>query len=313
MKIIRDLSKLKITEKTAIAIGKFDGLHLGHQKLLEHILVQKENGRLSVIVTFDPPPEVFFGKGERKQILTDDEKEEILAAMGVDVLFYFPMNDVNAAMPAESFVVEILLSKLNMAYICAGDDLRFGASGQGNSVLLFDLAERKGFQAEIIPKIYFEGREISSTYVREAIEAGDMKLVYDLLGRPYSFAGNVTEGYKLGRTLGFPTANLSISEIKVMPPNGVYGSKIRTSFGEYKGISNIGVKPTIGGERCPGIETYFYDYSGDLYGAKIDVMLMDFRRAERKFANIEELKAQVEADIRAGKSENHSTSRNSWS
>ncbi|MCL2718286.1 MAG: riboflavin biosynthesis protein RibF [Lachnospiraceae bacterium] len=311
MKIIRDLGKLNSKEKTAIAIGKFDGLHLGHQKLLNILRLQKKHGLKSVVVTFDPPPEVFFGKGEAGQLLTAEEKEEKLEELGVDILFYFPMNEINAAIPAESFVKDILLGKLNMAFICAGTDLRFGAGGQksrpGNSDLLLELAGQarstggQGFSAEIIEKIYYGEREISSSYVREAVISGNMQLVHDLLGWPYSFAGKVTGGYQLGRTLGFPTANLTISEAKILPKAGVYLSKVLTPAGEFKGISNIGIKPTIDGERRPGAETFIYDFSGDLYGQPLKVMLREFIRPEKKFSGIDELKKQVNEDIEAGR------------
>ena len=282
---------------TAIAIGKFDGIHLGHQKLLTTLLKQKQNGLKTIVVTFDPPPEVFFLKAENKQLLTKDEKEEFLKEIGVDSIFYYTMNEANAAMSAESFIEEILLKKLNMAYICAGQDLRFGAGGSGNSDLLLEIAKKRGFEAQIINKIYFEGNEISSTFVREAVESGNLTLTYDLLGRSYSFSGKVSEGMKLGRTLGFPTANLAITDTKILPPNGVYLSLVSTPHGEFKGISNIGVKPTIDGDHRPGIETYIYDFTDDLYGESIKVKLLEFLRPEMKFASVEELKAQVDSNI----------------
>jgi len=284
---------------TAIAIGKFDGIHLGHQKLLATLFKQKQNGLKTVVVTFDPPPEVFFLKAENKQLLTKDEKEELLKEMGVDSIFYYSMNEVNAAMSAEGFIEEVLLKKLNMAYICAGQDLRFGAGGSGNGDLLLDIAKKRGFEAQIIDKIYFEGREISSTFVREAVESGNLGLVYDLLGRSYIFSGKVSEGRKLGRTLGFPTANLAITETKILPPNGVYLSLVSTPNGEFRGISNVGVKPTIDGERRPNVETYIYDFTDDLYGELIKVKLLEFMRPEKKFASVAELKAQVDSDIEA--------------
>ena len=300
MKIIKDLAQLNITEKTAVAIGKFDGLHLGHQKLLSRLIDQKKKGLKTVVITFDPPPEVYFGKSENKQLLTAAEKEAMLIAMGVDLLFYFPMNEVNAAMTAEAFVDNILLTKLNMAYICAGEDLRFGARGHeittGDSAFILAMAEKRGFIAQIVAKMLLGEREISSSYIREALESTDMSLAAALLGRPYAFSGTVMGGNKLGRTLGFPTANLAIQEMKIKPPHGVYKSVVLTPFGEFAGISNIGIKPTIDGERRPGIETHLYDFSEDLYGETITVFLLAFIRPEMKFTDIDALKAQVEED-----------------
>ncbi|MCL2052666.1 MAG: riboflavin biosynthesis protein RibF [Lachnospiraceae bacterium] len=299
MKIIRDLNELKDEVKIALAIGKFDGLHLGHQKLLAALLKQKEKGFKTAVLTFAPPPEVYFGKGIVKQLLNENEKEALIEAMGIDILIYFPMDKENAVIPAKDFVEDILLKKLKMGYLCAGSDLRFGAGGKGNSALIVEMAKEWGFLVEIVEKIFFGAREISSSYVREAVEGGAMGLASQLLGRPYSFSGTVKEGLRLGRTLGFPTANLSLPETKVLPPNGVYLSKVMTSAGEFKGISNIGVKPTIEGGRRPGAETYIYDFAGDLYGTEIQVFLEDFIRPEKKFASIEELKEQVNEDIRA--------------
>lgn len=304
MKIIRDFAKLNIAGKTAVAIGKFDGLHLGHRELLACLLDQKKKGLETVVFTFEPSPEVYFRQSDGKQLLTADEKEKILAEMGIDILFYFPMNERNAAMAAEFFVDDILIDKLKMAYICAGDDLRFGARGvgirQGDSEFILAMAKKRGFVAQILAKIMIGGREISSSYVREALENADMNLAADLLGRPYAFSGTVAAGNKLGRVLGFPTANMAIPETKIVPPNGVYKSLALTQLGEYKSISNIGVKPTLGGGHSPGIETYLYDFCGDLYGSPITVLLRDFIRKERKFTDVGALKAQVEADIRGG-------------
>ena len=300
MNIIRDIEKLNLPTRTAVAVGKFDGIHLGHRRLLDTLLKQKDNGLITVVITFDPPPEVFLGKSENKQLLTNAEKEKILTALGIENLYYYPMNETNAAMSAENFVRDILLDMFNMAYICAGEDIRFGKGGSGDCEFILNMSKKFDFEAQIVDKVYHDKREISSSYVREAVGNSDMKLTEILLGKPYSFTGFVTEGYRLGRTLGFPTANLTIEETKIIPKSGVYLSNVVTKTGEYKGISNIGIKPTIDGLRRPGIETYIYDYNGDLYGEPIEVGLLDFIRPEKKFNGIEELKAQVLRDIEFG-------------
>jgi riboflavin kinase/FMN adenylyltransferase len=299
MKVYNYDDKLQIPAPTAVAIGKFDGVHLGHRRLLEEVRKKKQEGLLAAVLTFDPPPEVFFGKGEAGQLLTNGEKETLLTALGMDILAYFPLNGTTAAMEPEDFVGEVLRERMQMRHICAGDDLRFGAGGQGDSNLLKGLAERQGFGFDIIPKLCHGGREISSTYVRETVMKGDMPLAAKLLGTPYMLSGLVHEDRRLGRTLGFPTANFDPPAEKVLPPRGVYSCTVSCRHGEYSGITNIGVKPTVSGAGRVSVESHLFDFGGNLYGEHIEVRLREFIRPERKFADVAELKAQIEEDIRA--------------
>jgi riboflavin kinase/FMN adenylyltransferase len=295
MKIIRDLDELNsINIPTAVALGKFDGVHLGHRRILAEVLGQNET---SAVLTFDPLPEVCFGSGDGKKLLTAAEKEALLEKLGINILVYFPLNKKSAAMEAEAFVRDVLRGRLKMAFICAGDDVRFGAGGRGDGALLEALAQGAGFRAKLIPKLRFGEREISSTYVREAVVAGDMPLAECLLGDFFLLGGRVAEGAKLGRRLGFPTVNIYPPAEKILPPYGVYFSKVSCRQGEFQGITNIGVKPTVSDVGRVAAETYIYDFDGDLYDEQITVRLAKFHRPERKFANIAELKAQVEADI----------------
>jgi riboflavin kinase/FMN adenylyltransferase len=295
MKIIKNLNELNtIAAPTAVALGKFDGLHLGHQEILKEVLAQKET---SVVLTFDPPPEVFFASGDGKQLLTSAEKEAALERLGIELLVYFPLNETSAAMEAEDFVGEVLRERLRMAFFCAGADLRFGAGGRGDSALLGALAKRWGFRARIIPKLCLAGREISSTYVREAVVAGDMELAKQLLGDFFLVSGRVAEGIKLARTLGFPTVNVYPHEEKILPPHGVYFSQISCRYGEFTGITNIGVKPTVSSAGKVTAETYINDFDGDLYDEQIEVRLLKFHRPERRFADLEALKKQLEEDV----------------
>jgi riboflavin kinase/FMN adenylyltransferase len=290
--------ELQIPGPTAAALGKFDGVHLGHRHLLAEVLQKKQDGLLAAVLTFDPPPEVYFGHGEAGQLLTRAEKESALAALGADILVYFPLNEATAAMEPAAFVGEVLRERLQLRYICAGDDLRFGAGGRGDSVALKGLAERQGFSCDIIPKLCHAGREISSTYVREAVLQGDMPLAAALLGAPYVISGSVEEGARLGRALGFPTANLSVPAAKILPPRGVYASTVSCRYGEYAAITNIGLRPTVSGAGCVTVESHLFGFDGDLYGSWLEVRLREFKRAERKFADVAELKAQIEADVR---------------
>lgn len=301
MQILRGQSDWKLKEKSAVAIGKFDGIHKGHQVLLSHILRQKERGMKSVVFTFDPPASVFFGKTGEGELTLLDEKRKFFEDLGVEILIEFPFNKQTVAIPAEDFVKEILVGRMNAAYIAAGTDLSFGAGGKGNSVLLNEMAKKLGFEVQIIDKIFYGNREISSSYVREEVEKGNMGTVSALLGRDYAITGVVENGKRLGRKLGMPTLNLYPPKDKLLPPNGVYYSVVNHGKDSYKGITNIGLKPTVNDAPVIGVETYLYDFDGDLYGEKITISLMEFKREEKKFENVDALKNQMEHDLAEGR------------
>lgn len=300
MQIIKGTTKWKLQERSAVAIGKFDGIHRGHEKLLSHIVKQKEEGRIAVVFTFDPPAFVFFGKAGEKELTTLSEKRKYFEALGIDVLIEFPLNRETAAISAEAFVKEILVEQMNAAYIAAGSDLSFGHKGSGSSALLKALAKQFDYEVEIIDKIYFGKREISSTYVREEVEKGNMETAERLLGRPYSIMGTVEEGKKLGRKLGMPTVNIYPQKEKLLPKMGVYYSVVSCEGVRYAAITNIGRKPTVNDTEAVNVESYLYRFDGNLYGKEIVVELLSFKRPEQKFDNVEQLKAQMEEDIRDG-------------
>ena len=301
MQIIAGTTDFKILQPTAVAIGKFDGLHKGHRELLKQILHMKKQGLLATIFTFDPPPEVLFGKRQQKEITTKEEKRIIFEAMGVDILIEFPLDNESAAILPVDFVKEILIDKMNMSYLAAGYDLSFGHKGAGNAKLLEELAPKFGFELCIIEKVCDQGREISSTFIREELEKGAMNHVEELLGEPYMIIGEVVHGAKLGRKIGMPTINLLPEREKMLPPNGVYYSRTRIGDKEYKSITNIGKKPTVSNEEQIGVETYLYEFDQDVYGKNAIVKLLEFKRSERKFSNVEELKAQMLKDVNEGR------------
>lgn len=301
MQIIRCQSDWKLKEKSAVAIGKFDGIHKGHRVLLSHILKQKERGMRSVVFTFDPPASVFFGKAGEGELTLLSEKRKIFEKLGVEILIEFPFNRQTAAIPAEDFVKEILIGQMNAGYIVAGTDLSFGAGGRGNSALLNRMAKEFGFEVQIIDKIYYGNREISSSYVREEVVKGNMDTVSLLLGRDYTITGVVENGKRLGRKLGMPTLNLYPPKDKLLPPNGVYYSVVNHGRDSYKGITNVGLKPTVNDMPVIGVETYLYDFEGDLYGEEITVSLMAFKRTEKKFENVDALKNQMKKDMEEGR------------
>lgn len=300
MQLIQGTTEFKLTQPSAVSIGKFDGIHRGHKQLLDSIIRKKEEGMQAVVFTFDPPPAVFFGKHPVRSVTTREEKRRIFERMGIDVLIEFPLTDETAAMSPEEFVESILVDKMCMSYVAAGTDVSFGAGGRGDHAMLVSLGRRYGFKVEILDKICLGGREISSSFVREELEKGNMERVAELIGAPYSITGTVVHGKRLGRTIGMPTVNLIPDTDKLLPPNGVYYSQVSYRGNHYRSISNIGCKPTVSNENVMGVETYLYDFKEDIYGKDIIVNLFSFKRPEMKFASLEELKAQMQKDIAEG-------------
>lgn len=301
MQIINGTVNFQIEGRSAVAIGKFDGIHRGHIRLLEKILAKKSSGLKAVVFTFDPPASVFFGKSGEKELSPIREKRRVFEELGVDVLVEFPLNKETAATPATAFIEKILVFQMHAAYIVAGCDLSFGYRGSGNKELLLALSGTYDYQVEIIEKVTEEMREISSSYVREEVEAGNMEMAAKLLGRNYSVTGIVEEGKMLGRKLGMPTLNIYPPEDKLLPPKGVYYSRVIHGNTVYKGITNIGSKPTVNDTLKISVETYLYDFEGDMYGREIITQLLHFKRPEYKFAGVEELKKQMAEDIEEGR------------
>lgn len=300
MQIIKETTEFMLPGKSAVAIGKFDGIHLGHQKLLEKITEQKKNGLLAVVFTFSPAPEAFFSGKETKGLMSIEEKRAAFKKAGIDILIEFPLNKETAATEPERFVEEYLVSKLQAAFIAAGTDLSFGKKGAGDAALLKRMAKSSGYRVELIEKVSVAGEEVSSTIVREAVEKGDMEKAQALLGVPYSIKGIVSHGRKLGRKMGMPTLNLLPAEEKLLPPNGVYYSRVLLAGKRYPGISNVGYKPTVSDTCVMGVETYLYAFGEDAYGREITVELLGFKRPEMKFEGTEALKEQVQRDIEEG-------------
>ncbi|MCM1540623.1 MAG: bifunctional riboflavin kinase/FAD synthetase [Blautia sp.] len=302
MEIITNTTDFYLDRETAVAIGKFDGVHIGHRRLLEEIREKKKEGLCSCVFTFDPAPAVLFGQSDGKELTTKEEKHMLFERAGVDILIEFPMNPETAATPPEVFAAEILGERMQTRFLAAGSDLSFGAGGAGDAELLRKMGPELGFQVRTIAKVCLDGREVSSTYVRDCVEKGDMQLAERLLGMPYPVLGTVVKGNQLGRNLGFPTVNLLPEESKLLPPNGVYFSQVRHRGRLYRAISNVGYKPTVTEERVMGMESYLYDFSGDMYGEQIEVYLLEFRRPEQCFESVDALRGQLAEDIKAGAS-----------
>ncbi len=301
MDIIRQTTDFALQSKTAVAIGKFDGIHLGHQKLLDELLSFRKQALLTVVFTFDPSPEAFFAGKLRDELMTREEKRAAFAALGADVLVEFPMTKESAATPPETFIRQYLSKQLNAAVIVAGDDVSFGQGGKGDAALLRRMEETGGYHLRLIDKVLLDGEEVSSTRIREAVQSGDMEKATALLGAPYQVSGRVIHGRKLGRKMGMPTVNILPPAGKLLPPAGVYWSDTQIGNKTYMSVTNIGCKPTVSDGQVKSAEPYLYDFDGDLYGMDISVSLLSFRRPEQKFPSLEALQAQMRRDISDGK------------
>lgn len=309
MEIIAETLDFELDRDTAVAIGKFDGLHRGHERLLQEVLSKKAEGLAACVFTFEPSPAVFFGFSDGRELSTREEKRRILDEMGIDYLIEFPMTADTAGMDPEFFVKEILVKRLHTKWIVAGTDVSFGKKGAGNAALLEKLSEGLEYRLTTIEKVKDGETEISSTLVRKCVEQGDMEYVQKLLGAPYSICGKVIHGRALGRKMGMPTVNVVPEEKKLLPPCGVYCSMVKLGGEEYPSISNIGHKPTVAEGLTLGVETYLYDFDRDIYEEEVEICLYKFLRPEKRFDSLEELQKQVAMDISFGK--NYHLSKNS--
>ena len=297
MKYINKIEDIKIQEKTAITLGKFDGVHVGHQKLIHNVIKKQEEGFNSVVFTFDKPVGAFLGDRDVKVLLTKEERHTVFSKYNLDYVVECEFTEELAHMSAEAFIEEIIVKRLNAGYITVGTDYSFGYKAKGNYKLLQQFATKYGYEVEVVDKIEYKGEEVSSTRIRNCIEKGEMEDANNMLGFQYPIIAEVVHGKKLGRTLGMPTINLIPSEEKLLPPNGVYVSRTIVDGKIFGGVTNIGYKPTVSDELIRGVETFIFDYSGDLYGKIIQVELLVFERPEQKFETIECLKEQIEKDV----------------
>lgn len=297
MEIIEIKEFAKIKDKTAIAIGKFDGIHLGHRELVRQIQIAKEHHLKSVVFTFSPSPLSFFSKKPVKELTTKNEKRWFFEKMDVDYLVEYPFDEETSQMTPESFVKDILVAKLNVALVVAGDDLKFGRKGMGNDALLQEMAEEFGYEVRIIDKLTNHQREISSTYVRESLSKGNIELVNELLGQSYFVQGIVQKGRQIGRTIGFPTMNIHPDQQKLLPPLGVYFSIVCVRGKRYFAVTNLGLQPTVSDEKQVVIESNLFDFHDECYGEEVAVEFIRYHRKEKKFPNIEVLKNEIWKDV----------------
>ena len=277
-------------QKTAVTLGKFDGLHRGHQKLVNKIREYASDKCETVLCAFDM---------HRESIMTNRERREHLEGK-IDWLIDCPFTEEFREIEAEDFIREILWKTLRCAHVVVGKDFLFGHGKRGNVEMLRQFSKEYGYTVDVIEKERYGDMVISSTYIRDALAQGDVKLAERLLGYPYAVTGIVRHGRQLGRTLGFPTMNIEPEAYKILPRFGVYACRVWIDGQWYNGVGNAGVNPTVTDERRRLFEVYAYGYDGDAYGKEATAIFCDFERPEVKFASVEELKERVMKDMRYG-------------
>ena len=298
MKIIRSITAFNSSEKTIVTIGTFDGIHIGHQKILKDLIkTAKKEGKKSVLLTFFPHPRMVLQKENKILLLnTIKEKSSLLEKMGLDYLIIHPFSREFSRLTALEFVRDILVNKLNTSRLIIGYDHHFGKNREGNIHQLKEYSLLYDFKVEEIPAQDIDDVSVSSTKIRTALKDGNLKTANNYLGYHYMLNGTVVSGKKLGGTIGFPTANLEIKEpYKLIPKTGVYIIKTHINTVLYTGIMNIGFNPTVLGKHQT-IEAHLFDFNEDLYGKEIMIEFIYFLREEHKFESVKELVVQLNID-----------------
>ena len=303
MELIRGIHNLKPHHQGCVlTIGNFDGVHLGHQSVLRQLTAKAEQLQLpATVMTFEPQPlEMIIGDKAPARLTRLRDKYAALQKQGIDQLLCVNFNRKFAALSADDFITELLVKQLGVKYLVVGDDFRFGYKRQGDFAMLRAAGIKYGFAVVSMASFTLDQARVSSTMVREALAQDDLTLAEQLLGRPFSIFGKVAHGAKLGRTIGFPTANIPLKRC-VDPINGVYVVEV---LGLEKqtiaGVANIGKRPTVGGDRTQ-LEVNLFDFTGDLYGKQLEVVLKKRLRGEVKFASFDALRQQIEQDVIAAK------------
>ncbi len=294
--MLHDLADLRsLRGPVYLAIGIFDGVHRGHQALIGEAQADaRKTGGTAVVMTFEPHPMMFFQRGEPPLRLSSPRHKEILLArQGVTHLAVLPFEAARAGQTAEAFVEDLRAACQPLGGVVVGADWKFG-KGRGGDVGL--LKRMGGFEVDGIPAVTLDGEVISSTAIRVALANGNLDFAEKALGRPYAVFGQVVPGRKIGRKLGFPTANVELPGWQ-LPPDGVYAVGVRLGAKAFRGIANLGVRPTVTSDRQRLLEVHLFEFEGDLYGMEIEVEFRRFIRPEKKFASIEELRNQIARDI----------------
>ncbi len=286
-----------IRTPTVVALGNFDGIHQGHCRVIQSLLSARSDPAQVTVVAFDPHPQAFFS-GEQQSLLTPlPEKARLLENLGVDQLVLIPFDQALANLSPQAFVEDILVAKLGAQFISVGFNFCFGCQRAGTAADLVAIASQYHISVSITEPQTSGPEAISSSAIREALLQGNLEKAHQMLGRAYDLTGVVVSGQQVGRTLGFPTANLQIPTDKFCPRTGVYSVSVTSERWSQpqRGVMNWGCRPTVEGQQ-PSLEVHLLDWSGDLYGHTLTVHLQQFLRSEQKFASLADLKAQIQAD-----------------
>jgi riboflavin kinase/FMN adenylyltransferase len=301
MKIYHNLSEFNPKGNAVVTMGTFDGVHIGHRKILRCLIEKaKEINGESVLLTFWPHPKLVLSPDQNsrvsKVLSTIEEKTELLESLGIDHLVILPFTREFSELSREQYIEDILISGFGTKAMVIGYDHRFGKNREGGIDYLLEHSERFKIEIEEINRQEIENLTISSTKIRKAIEDGNVATANELLGRYYDFRGTVVKGRQLGRQIGFPTANVKIAnEFKLIPKNGVYAVYIWVRENKLPGVMNVGVRPTVEGKGITQ-EVHIFDFSEDIYGETVRVEIVDFIRDEQKFENMDKLIAQIKTD-----------------
>ncbi|HCJ87002.1 MAG TPA: bifunctional riboflavin kinase/FAD synthetase [Gammaproteobacteria bacterium] len=299
MQFIRGLHNLKNHAGSVVTIGNFDGVHVGHEKIILRLVESaKALGLPSVLISFSPTPQCFFGR-EQATLSNFKEKHQLLDRLGVDkhLLIYF--NQTFSELKAKDFIQQVLLDKLNMKHCLIGDDFRFGKKRQGDLGLLQSLSKTKGFSVENTQSVLCNDCRASSSEIRTLLAHGDLAAVTQMLGREFSISGKIIHGQQKGRTIGFPTINIPIKR-KISPVLGVFATTVEIQGSVFQGVCNIGNRPTINGEEIL-LEVFLFDFDRDVYGFEAKVVFKHKIRDEEKFDSFKALKQQIELDTQQAK------------
>ncbi|MBS6509464.1 MAG: bifunctional riboflavin kinase/FAD synthetase [Paraclostridium bifermentans] len=297
MTIIKSLDEVINVENTVVTIGNFDGIHKGHIKLIKEAVKEaKTKNYKSVVFTFENHPMRYFRADSIKHIITNEEKVKIFEDLGVDIVFMIPFDEYMTKISATDFVKTILHEKLKCKMVIVGHDFTFARNKEGNASLLESLGKNYNMKVKVIEPIKIKGRRVSSSYIRNLINDGNVSEIKNFLGRNYFLEGEVIHAKKIGRTIGFPTANLKAEDKLIIPKNGIYAVKVYVKNKVYYGATNIGYNPTVNG-KVLSIETNIIDFDEEIYGEIIRVEFLDRIRDEKKFNSLDELKSQLRKDV----------------
>lgn len=299
MAVFHGIEHLPAFFQTVITIGTFDGVHKGHQEILAAVRRRaRHSGGESLVITFDPHPRKLLYPEQHLPLLTPlGEKIKRILAEGIDHVIVVPFTKSFSRLDARAYITDFLVARFHPAYIVIGYDHRFGNDRSGDITLLTASAGEFDFQVEELPARLIDEAAISSTKIRRAIQEGAVASAAHMLGRQYELCGTVVKGAQLGRTIGYPTANIIPADAdQQVPGNGVYGVHVKVGEKQYGGMMNIGFRPTVSQERILSLEVHVFDFSGDLYGQQLTITFLGKLRDEQKFAGIDSLKAQLHAD-----------------